>query len=107
MLKLMIIARNSLNSITALPQNKNEDNRKLYAKFENFCVSLLRKVEKRCYEALNEKSVIANKIFWKTVKCFLSDKIVGRNKVHLTESGEPMKWDLETAEILNDFFFQT
>ena len=37
--------------------------------------------------------------FWKTVKAFLSDKIVGKNKIHSTENGELIKTDL------NDFFF--
>ena len=34
-------------------QNKSEENRKLYAKQRNFCVSLLRNVKKRYYEILN------------------------------------------------------
>ena len=87
-------------------QNKSEENKKLYAKQRNFCVSLLRKVRKRCYKTLNEKSVIDYKFFWKTVKPFLSDKIVGKKKIHLIENGEPIKTDLETAEILNNFFFK-
>ena len=87
-----------------LLQNKNEENRKLYAKQRNFCVSLLRKIKKRYYETLNEKSVIDNKLFWKTVKPFLSDKIVVKNKIHMTENGELIKTDIETAEILNDIF---
>ena len=32
---------------------------------------------------------------------------MGKNKIHLTENGELIKTDLETAEILNDFFFGT
>ena len=68
-------------------------------------VSLLSKVKRRYYETLNEKSVIDNKLFWKTVKPFLSDKIVAKNKINLTENGELIKTDVETAEILNDFFF--
>ena len=85
-------------------QNKSEENRKLYAKQRNFCISLLRKVKKRNYESLYEKSVIDNKLLWKAVSPFLSDKIVGKNKIHLTETVELIKPDLETAEILNDSF---
>ena len=85
-------------------QNKSEENRKLYAKQRNFCISLLRKVKKRNYESLYEKSVIDNKLLWKAVSPFLSNKIVGKNKIHLTENGELIKPDLETAEILNDSF---
>ena len=85
-------------------QNKSEENRKLYAKQRNFCISLLRKVKKRNYESLYEKSVIDNKLLWKAVSPFLSDKIVRKNKIHLTENVELIKPDLETAEILNDSF---
>ena len=85
-------------------QNKSEENRKLYAKQRNFCISLLRKVKKRNYESLYEKSVIDNKLLWKAVSPFLSDRTVGKNTIHLTENGELIKLDLETAEILNDSF---
>ena len=85
-------------------QNKSEENRKLDAKQRKFCVSLLRKIKKRYYENLNEKSVIDNKLFLKTVNPFLSEKIVGKNKIHSTENGELIKMDLETAQSLNDFF---
>ena len=85
-------------------QNKSEENRKLDAKQRKFCVSLLRKIKKGYYENLNEKSVIDNKLFLKTVKLFLSEKIEGKNKIHSTENGELIKVDLKTAQILNDFF---
>ena len=88
-------------------QNKSVENRMLYAKERNFCVSLLRTIKNRYYENLNEKSVIDNKLLWKTVKPFFSDKIEGKKKIHLTEYGELIKADLEAAEILNDFFSQT
>ena len=77
---------------------------KLYTKQRNFFVFLLRKIKKRCCENLNEKSVIDNKPIGKTVKLFLCDKTVGKNKIHLTENDELIKTDLETAKILNDFF---
>ena len=32
---------------------------------------------------------------------------MGKNKINLTENRELIKADLETVEILNDFFFQT
>ena len=69
-------------------------------------VSLFLEKSKRYYEKVKEKSVINNKLFWKAVKSFSSDKIVGKNKIHLAENGELMKTGLENAEILNDFFFK-
>ena len=51
-------------------QNKSEENKIRYTKQRNFCVSLLRKTKKQYYQNLNEKSVVDNKLFWKTVKHF-------------------------------------
>ena len=85
-------------------QNKSEENKIRYTKQRNFCVSLLRKTKKRHYENLNEKSVVDNKLFWKTVKPLLSDKIMGKDHIHLVENDELIKTDLETAEIFNNFF---
>ena len=44
-----------------------------------------------------------NKLFWKTIKPSFSDKIVTRDRMHLTENGEVVKNELETAEALNNF----
>ena len=46
-----------------------------YIKQRNYCVSLSRKTKQKYYANLNEKDVADNKIFWKTVKPLLSDKI--------------------------------
>ena len=54
---------------------------------------------------MNEKSVLNNKSFWKTVKPFLSDKTHGNDKIHLIENDHLLKTDLETAEFFNDSFF--
>ena len=85
-------------------QNKSEENKIRYTKQINFCVSLLRKTKKRYYENLNEKSVVDNKLFWKTVKPLLSDKVMGKDHIHLVENDELIKTDLETAEMFNNFF---
>ena len=83
-------------------QNKTDKNRKLYTKQRNIWVSFSKKIKKK-YENLVEKSVIDNKLIWKTVKPFLSGKIVVKKKIHLTENGELIKTDRENAEILNYF----
>ena len=49
--------------------------------------------------------VVHNKLFWKTVKPLLSDKVAGKDKIHLIDNNELVKTDLETAEVLNAFFF--
>ena len=47
-----------------------------------------------------------NKNFWKTVKLYLSDKLVkiDNDKIHLSENGELIKSESETAEVLNNFY---
>ena len=39
-------------------------------------ISVLKKCIKSCYEILDEKKVVDNKQFWKTVKPLISDKSV-------------------------------
>ena len=86
-------------------QNWSEENRIRYTKQRNLCVSLLRKTKRYC-ENLNEKSVIDNKLFWKSVKPLLPDKVAGKDIIHLIENNGLVKTDLETAEVLNNLFFQ-
>ena len=45
-----------------------------------------------------------NKLFWKTMKPSFSDKIVTRDKIHLTDNDEVVKTELETTETPNYFF---
>ena len=45
-----------------------------------------------------------NKLFQKTIKPSSSDKIVTKDRIHLTENGEVVKTELEIAETLNNFF---
>ena len=53
---------------------------------------------------MDEKNVIDNKKFWKTVKPLLSDKPVSREKINLTENEKMLTSESETAETLNNFF---
>ena len=86
-------------------QNASEENRIRYTKQRNICASLLRKTKKRYYENLNEKLVVGNKLFWKTVKPLLCDKVAGKDETHLIDNNELVKPYLETAKVLNNFFF--
>ena len=53
-------------------------------------MSLVRKSKKLYYSNLDEKKVTYNKAFWKTMKLFLSDKIVSREKVTLININDPV-----------------
>ena len=90
-------------------RNKFLKNRKYYNKIEfskqrNYCLSLVRKSKKLYYSNLDVKKVTDNKTFWKTIKPFLSNKIVSREKVTLIEEDEIVESDFNTAQILNTFF---
>ena len=55
-------------------KEKTVENRKNYNKQQNYCVTLLRKVQKEYYGSLGKIHVTDNKTFWKKVKLFLSDE---------------------------------
>ena len=64
-------------------------------------VSLLKKTKKNYWNNLNEKDVTDNKTFWKTVKLFLSDKIVSKEQILLVDNDEI---DSKIAVSPNSFF---
>ena len=67
-------------------------------------MSLLKKTKKEHYQNLDEKNVIDNKRFWKTVKPLLTDKSVSREKINLTENEKLLTSECEIAKTLNNFF---
>ena len=69
-------------------KNRPEDSKRKYTKQRNYCVSLLRKVKDEYYSNLNEKDVTDNKMFWKIVKPFFSDKVTSFEKITLIEQDE-------------------
>ena len=85
-------------------KNRTRENKTLYTKQRNCCVSLLKKSKKKYFANLNEKDILDNKLFWKTIKPSFSDKIMTRDRINLSEKGELVKTELETAEVLNKFF---
>ena len=85
-------------------RNRTEENKILYNRQRNYCVSLLRKSKGGYYENLNIKNVTDNKLFWKSVKPLLSDKSRIRDRINISEKGEILKTESETAETLNSFF---
>ena len=83
-------------------KNRNEENRAIYVKQRNYCVSLLRKSKKKYYENLDQINLMDKTILENNIT--FSDKILTRDRIHLTENGEFVKTELETAETLNNFF---
>ena len=62
-------------------------------------------LKKDYYQKLDEKHIINNKNLQKTVKPLLSDKSVSTEKINLTENEKMLTSESETAEPLNNFFF--
>ena len=85
-------------------KKRSDQNKKLYTKQRNYCVSLLRKTKKNHYVNLNQKDIADNKQFWRTVKPLLSDKSKSNEKITLVEGGKITGEDNSNAEILNSFF---
>ena len=85
-------------------KNRNDYNKREFSKQRNYCVSYVRKSKKLYYSNLDEKKVTDNKTFWKTIKPFLSNKIMSREKVTLIEEDEIVEGDINTAQILNTSF---
>ena len=61
-------------------------------------------MEKDYYSNLDIKKVTDNKTFWKTIKPFLSDKIMSTERITLIDNGEVVANEQDTANVLNTFF---
>ena len=61
-------------------------------------------MKKDYYSTLDINKVTDNKTFWKTIKPFQSDKIVSTERITLTDNGEVVSTEQDTAHILNTFF---
>ena len=85
-------------------KNKTESNKIAYNQQRNFCVKLFRKEKKTFYNNLDPKKVTDNKLFWKTVKPFLSDKGSSKEKITLSENDQIITEEKQIAEIFNEFF---
>ena len=53
---------------------------------------------------MDEKNVIDNDKFWKTVKPLLSNKSEPREKINLNENEKALTSESETAETLSNLF---
>ena len=84
-------------------KDRDKENKSRYSKQRNYCVSLIRKMKKDYYSNLDIKKVTDNRTFWKTIKPFLSDKIVLSERITLIDNGEVVAIEQDTANVLNTF----
>ena len=70
-------------------------------------VSYIKTKGKKYYERLDLNIVNYNKIFWKTVTLFLSDKITTFLKISLVENGQIIPDESKVANSISNFFENT
>ena len=85
-------------------KDKTPTAERMYKKQKNFCSRLYKKERRKFYNNLDIKKFTDNKMFWKTVKPFLSDKGNSSKKINLVEGDTIVSEDSEVAEILNTYF---
>ena len=88
-------------------KNPADQNKLIYNKQRNFCVSFLRKEKKEYFAKSNEKDITDNRKFCHTVKTFLSDKVRSRETITLVNNGNIEANENEVAKTFNVFFSNT
>ena len=87
-----------------LLKNPTTENRLIYNRQRNFCLSFLRKEKREYFANLNEKDITDNRTFWHIVKPFLSDKIKSREIITLVNNENITSKEAEVANTLNNLF---
>ena len=67
-------------------------------------VSLLRNEKNNFYSNLDTKFIFDNITFWKTVKPFLSEKVIKHSKINLVEEDKTISRDDQIAKNLIEYF---
>ena len=75
-----------------------------YKKQKNYCSRLYKKERKNFLNSLNTSFVNYNKLFWKTVKPFFSNKGSFGNKIKLVENDKMLQDDKNIAAEMNNLF---
>ena len=69
-----------------------------------FCLNLLRKKKKQYFTKLKLKGVADNKLFWKNVKSYFSDKGFNSTKITLVPKVIIITDEKQLANIMNEHF---
>ena len=100
-LREAIMLRSKLTNI--FNKNKTHFDCQKY-KQRTFCLNLLRKTKKQYFAKLNVKDIANNKLFWKNVKPYFSNKGSNSTKVALVEKDIIMTDEKQIATIMNEHF---
>ena len=79
--------------------------RDIFKKQKNYCNRLYKKERKNYYNNIDIKVITDTKKFWGTIKPFLTDKGMSKNRISLIEGNKKIIVDdTEVAEIFNTYF---
>ena len=101
-LRKAIMKRSNLE--TVYRKKKTEQALINYKEQKNFCSRLYKKEKKRYFRNLNPKKLLDNKLFWKNVKPFFSDKSSNNERITLTDDKKVIIDDEKICEEFNCFF---
>ena len=85
-------------------KNRTENSLKTYERQKSYCSRLYKRERKKFFNNFNQSFVKDNKIFWKSIKPFFSDKGNLRSQTKLIKNDELIQNDDKVAETLNTFF---
>ena len=85
-------------------KKRTDHSLKAYKKQKSYCSRLYEKERKNFFSSLNPSLVKDNKLFWKTVKPFFSEKGDLGPNIKLVDKNEFIQNDQEIANELNTFF---
>jgi hypothetical protein len=85
-------------------KTRAENDRILYSKQRNVCLSLLKKAKRAYFNNLNTKDITDNKKFWTTVFFYFSGNPKLKVKIMLIEKEEIISDDQKVAEVFNNYF---
>ena len=104
-LRRAIMKRSELES--KYYKNNINENRRLYKKQNNYCSRLYKKERKKYYQNLDLKNITDNKLFWKTIKPFLSDKNTQTSQITLVQGNNIISNEKDISESFSSFFQNT
>ena len=66
-------------------KNRSFEDKRVYNKERNYCVSLVRKTQKNYYNNFDHKKFVDNKSVWKYIKCHFTNMSSSFNKIILVD----------------------
>ena len=85
-------------------KNRSYENWCKYKRQHDLCLNLSRKTKKSFYKNLDEKKVADNKVLWKNINDFFSDKGLNCSKITLVEKNSIVVDENKIANIMNNYF---